>query len=65
MNAAAMTGPRTARDSIEKRYDDASITAHVGIGQIPGGFGIAVELKIAVPCQSWKHDFSSWVDVCS
>ncbi|WP_049623146.1 organic hydroperoxide resistance protein [Frateuria defendens] len=28
---------------------DASITGHVGIGQIPTGFGIEVELVIALP----------------
>lgn len=28
---------------------DASITGHVGIGAIPGGFGIQVELKINLP----------------
>lgn len=28
---------------------DASITGKVGIGQIPGGFGIAVKLEISVP----------------
>ena len=29
--------------------NDASITAHVGIGQIPGGFGLEVELQISLP----------------
>lgn len=28
---------------------ETSIEGHVGIGQIPGGFGIAVELRIAAP----------------
>lgn len=28
---------------------DAAITGHVGIGPIPGGFGIQVELKISLP----------------
>jgi osmotically inducible protein OsmC len=28
---------------------DFSITANVGIGQIPGGFGIEVELEISLP----------------
>ena len=28
---------------------ETSITGEVGIGQIPGGFGIEVELKIAIP----------------
>ena len=28
---------------------DSSITAKVGIGQIPAGFGIEVELKISIP----------------
>lgn len=28
---------------------DTSIEAHVGIGQIPGGFGIEVELRISIP----------------
>ncbi len=29
--------------------DDLSITGHVGIGQIPGGFGIEAELEISIP----------------
>lgn len=29
--------------------DDVSITAHVGIGQIPGGFGLDIDLHIALP----------------
>ena len=29
--------------------DDASIDSSVGIGAIPGGFGIAVELKVSLP----------------
>ena len=29
---------------------DASITAHVGIGQIPGGFGLDIDLHISLPC---------------
>jgi osmotically inducible protein OsmC len=29
--------------------DDASITGRVGIGTIPGGFGLQVELKISLP----------------
>lgn len=29
--------------------DDASITGKVGIGQIPGGFGLEVELNISLP----------------
>ncbi len=32
-----------------KLPDDASIEGIVGIGQIPGGFGVEVELKIAAP----------------
>ncbi len=32
-----------------KLPDETSIEGEVGIGQIPGGFGIAVELKISVP----------------
>ena len=32
-----------------KLPDDANIEGIVGIGQIPGGFGIEVELKIAAP----------------
>ncbi|MGL5181895.1 OsmC family protein, partial [Herbaspirillum huttiense] len=28
---------------------DASITGKVGIGQIPGGFGIEAELNISLP----------------
>ncbi|MDD2051068.1 organic hydroperoxide resistance protein [Pseudomonas putida] len=29
--------------------NDASITAHVGIGQIPGGFGLDIDLHINLP----------------
>jgi osmotically inducible protein OsmC len=29
--------------------DNASITGHVGIGTIPAGFGLQVELKISLP----------------
>lgn len=29
--------------------DNASITGHVGIGPIPGGFGLQVELRISLP----------------
>lgn len=29
--------------------EDASIEGHVGIGQIPGGFGIEVELRVSLP----------------
>ncbi|AAZ33796.1 organic hydroperoxide resistance protein [Pseudomonas savastanoi pv. phaseolicola 1448A] len=28
---------------------DASITAHVGIGQIPGGFGLDIDLHVSLP----------------
>jgi Ohr subfamily peroxiredoxin len=28
---------------------DTSITAHVGIGQIPGGFGLDIDLNISLP----------------
>ena len=28
---------------------DVSVTGNVGIGQIPGGFGLEVELQIAIP----------------
>ena len=28
---------------------DVSITAHVGIGQIPGGFGLDIDLHISLP----------------
>ncbi|HCN63683.1 MAG TPA: organic hydroperoxide resistance protein [Pseudomonas sp.] len=28
---------------------DASITAHLGIGQIPGGFGLDIDLHISLP----------------
>jgi osmotically inducible protein OsmC len=28
---------------------DAAITAHVGIGQIPGGFGLDIDLHISLP----------------
>ena len=38
-----------ASQSKRKIPDDASITAHVGIGQIPGGFGLEVELHISLP----------------
>ncbi|UYB52204.1 organic hydroperoxide resistance protein [Xanthomonas sp. AM6] len=33
----------------QKLPGEVSIESSVGIGQIPGGFGIAVELRIAVP----------------
>src|SRR3546814_7746441 len=29
--------------------NDAAITAHVGIGQIPGGFGLDIDLHINLP----------------
>ena len=29
--------------------NDASITAHVGIGQIPGGFGLEAQLVVSLP----------------
>jgi lipoyl-dependent peroxiredoxin len=29
--------------------NDASITAHVGIGQIPGGFGLDIDLHVSLP----------------
>ena len=38
-----------AGQSKTKLPDDTSIEGIVGIGQIPGGFGIEVELKISVP----------------
>ncbi|MEB1550801.1 organic hydroperoxide resistance protein [Xanthomonas campestris pv. campestris] len=37
-----------AQDKL-KLPGEISVDGSVGIGQIPGGFGIAVELKIAVP----------------
>jgi len=37
-----------AQDKL-KLPGEVSIDSSVGIGQIPGGFGIAVELRIAVP----------------
>ncbi|WP_115529666.1 organic hydroperoxide resistance protein [Xanthomonas campestris] len=37
-----------AQDKL-KLPGEISIDGSVGVGQIPGGFGIAVELKIAVP----------------
>ena len=33
----------------QKLADDASVTGLVGIGPIPGGFGLEVELRISVP----------------
>ncbi len=42
--AAGMTGePKVALPS------EVSITSDVGIGQIPGGFGIKVAMKISIP----------------
>jgi Ohr subfamily peroxiredoxin len=38
-----------AGQSKHKIPDDASITAHVGIGQIPGGFGLDIDLHISLP----------------
>ena len=42
--AAGMTGgPKIALPS------EVSITSDVGIGQIPGGFGIRVDMRISIP----------------
>ncbi|MDE1164160.1 MAG: organic hydroperoxide resistance protein [Pseudomonas sp.] len=38
-----------AGQSKRKIPDDASITAEVGIGQIPGGFGLDIDLRISLP----------------
>lgn len=38
-----------ASQSKRKIPEDASITAHVGIGQIPGGFGLDIDLHISLP----------------
>ncbi|HEU4845011.1 MAG TPA: organic hydroperoxide resistance protein [Burkholderiaceae bacterium] len=38
-----------ASQTKRKIPDDASITAHVGIGQIPGGFGLDIDLHISLP----------------
>lgn len=38
----------SARDGIAMPTD-ASVEGHVGIGPIPDGFGIEVELKISLP----------------
>ncbi|WP_314388598.1 organic hydroperoxide resistance protein [Pseudomonas brenneri] len=38
-----------ASQSKRKIPDDASITAHVGIGQIPGGFGLDIDLHVSLP----------------
>lgn len=41
--------------------DESSITGNVGIGPIPGGFGLEVELQISVP-QLEKETVSALVD---
>lgn len=38
---------------------DTSITAHVGIGQIPGGFGLDIDLHVSLPGLS-KPTPSNW-----
>ncbi|MBT9266988.1 organic hydroperoxide resistance protein [Pseudomonas sp. MG-9] len=38
-----------ASQTKRKIPDGASITAHVGIGQIPGGFGLDIDLHISLP----------------
>src|SRR5471032_823171 len=38
-----------ASQTKRKIPDDASITAHVGIGQIPGGFGLDIDLHVSLP----------------
>lgn len=42
------------RDKL-KLPEDTSIEGIVGIGQIPGGFGIEVELRISLPGMSNEH----------
>ncbi len=38
-----------ASQTKRKIPDDAAITAHVGIGQIPGGFGLDIDLHVSLP----------------
>ena len=40
---------------------DTSITAHVGIGQIPGGFGLDIDLHISLPGLE-PADAQQWVE---
>lgn len=48
-----------ASQTKRKIPDDASITAHVGIGQIPGGFGLTSICTSA--CRAWnKPTRSRW-----
>ena len=39
----------SSSQSKRKIPDNASITAHVGIGQIPGGFGLDIDLHVSLP----------------
>jgi len=50
----------SAREKI-KLPAEPTIEGSVGIGQIPGGFGLAVELKIAVPGMA-REDLQSLVE---
>ena len=50
-----------ASQTKRKIPDDASITAHVGIGQIPGGFGLDIDLHISLPGLD-QDDAQSLVD---
>ena len=50
-----------ASQTKRKIPDDASITAHVGIGQIPGGFGLDIDLHISLPGLT-QADAQSLVD---
>ena len=50
-----------ASQTKRKIPDDASITAHVGIGQIPGGFGLDIDLHISLPGLA-QDDAQSLVD---
>ncbi len=50
-----------ASQTKRKIPDDASITAHVGIGQIPGGFGLDIDLHISLPGLT-QDDAQSLVD---
>ena len=50
-----------ASQTKRKIPDDASITAHVGIGQIPGGFGLDIDLHVSLPGLD-QDDAQSLVD---
>ena len=59
--ALAAALPACGGDDDDGPAADASISADVGIGPIPGGFGIQVAMRISIP--GWpKADVQALVD---